>query len=721
MTQARIELTAIDKTAMAVASAKKNLQSLGDTAAALPMRFGTLGIAVATAFSAVTMKGAIDAADNLDDLAEKTGIAVESLAALRYAGEVTGTPLEAIANGTRRLATTMADAADGNKEAVATFKALNIEVKNADGSLKGQDAMLLELADRFASYRDGAEKSALAQQVFGKSGADMIPLLNQGSAGIRALRAEAEALGAVYSGDLAKQAADFNDNLKKLELNAEAAKVQLVGGLLPALNSMVETYIELAKHGVVWTAIEQSLINIGKHVPVFGTLVQLVKQMKGGHELTGDAGADINRLMGQRAAVLRRRQFAEGRGLPTAEFDKDLQRIEDLLKVSRVYQASEAQYDGDTSDAMSRRMRTGSRGAAPLVKTGGGSDKAAKEAAREADARRKLIAELAGLQASFAEDWQRLNDMYAAGAISLDQLTAAQAKLLEQQPFMQERVRSEKELAEIRERAGAMADKSVAQLALENDELAKSNQSLGEQVAMIGLTSDQVKALTLARMEANLQMERERLLQAQNIEGNEREVEQIQRRIRLLEQQKALTGEEFDRKESAEFADDLRGDLKGAFQRAFEDSKDPGKAFIEALASTLYTRVSTALADAVLDNMLGDLFGGGGGGGGGGGIIAGIASLFSFDGGGSTGRGPRAGGLDGKGGFLAMLHPQESVYDHYKGRGAGPGGGQQFNLAFNYTIGDVVSRQQLDESLRLSERRMLAGLQRSMKYGGGAG
>ena len=43
----------------------------------------------------------------------------------------------------------------------------------------------------------------------------------------------------------------------------------------------------------------------------------------------------------------------------------------------------------------------------------------------------------------------------------------------------------------------------------------------------------------------------------------------------------------------------------------------------------------------------------------------------SFEGGGFTGRGARVGGADGKGGFMAMLHPNESVIDHSKGQGGG--------------------------------------------------
>ncbi|MCZ4092367.1 hypothetical protein [Sinorhizobium psoraleae] len=46
-----------------------------------------------------------------------------------------------------------------------------------------------------------------------------------------------------------------------------------------------------------------------------------------------------------------------------------------------------------------------------------------------------------------------------------------------------------------------------------------------------------------------------------------------------------------------------------------------------------------------------------------------FGGLFSFDGGGYTGSGSRSGGLDGKGGYLAMVHPNETVIDHTKGGG----------------------------------------------------
>jgi len=197
----------------------------------------------------LAFKNAVSTLDLLDEFAEKTGIGAEKLSELRYAGEVTGTSFEQLSTGFTKLAKNMAEAAGGNKEAQATFKALGVDVVDTEGKLRSTDAVLLDVADRFATYKDGAAKAALVQRVFGKSGEDLIPILNLGSQGIAKLRDEAQKLGAVYSGDLAKSAAEFNDNLTKIRLAGEAAAVSLSGPLIGALARLSSEYLDAKKNG----------------------------------------------------------------------------------------------------------------------------------------------------------------------------------------------------------------------------------------------------------------------------------------------------------------------------------------------------------------------------------------------------------------------------------------------------------------------------------------
>lgn len=247
----KIVLTAEDKTTGAFNSARKGLGNLAAEAksvvsgvGAVRAAFGVLGGAVGAALSITAVKGAVDMLDQLDDLSEKTGIATEALSALRYAGEVVGTPIEALATGVRKLSLNMAAAAGGGKEQAAAFQAIGVSFKNLDGSLRGSDQVLGAIADKFASFRDGPEKAALAVELFGKAGADMIPLLNKGSAGMEELRQEAERLGVVFSGDRAAQAAEFNDNLKKIQISAQGFAGVLAGEMVPTLNELAKIFLE---------------------------------------------------------------------------------------------------------------------------------------------------------------------------------------------------------------------------------------------------------------------------------------------------------------------------------------------------------------------------------------------------------------------------------------------------------------------------------------------
>ena len=86
--RAELILSAVDKTKVAFTSAKRNLQDLQGTATGIAARFGSVGLAIAAAFEGASLKGAIDAADQLSKLEQKTGIAVEQLSALKFAGQL---------------------------------------------------------------------------------------------------------------------------------------------------------------------------------------------------------------------------------------------------------------------------------------------------------------------------------------------------------------------------------------------------------------------------------------------------------------------------------------------------------------------------------------------------------------------------------------------------------------------------------------------------------
>lgn len=120
-----------------------------------------------------------------------------------------------------------------------------------------------------------------------------------------------------------------------------------------------------------------------------------------------------------------------------------------------------------------------------------------------------------------------------------------------------------------------------------------------------------------------------------------------------------------DTGEQAKFFEEINEDVKNGILDAIMEGKNLGDVF-EGLAK----KIARAALEAALFGSGPLAQGGGKSGGGFGGILGGIfGKLFSFDGGGYTGDGARSGGMDGKGGYMALIHPQETIIDHTKGGG----------------------------------------------------
>jgi len=189
-------------------------------------------------------KTAIDTADQFEKMSQKVGVSVEWLSALSVQAKLADVSTESLQGGLSKLAKNAADAAGGSKQQAAAFAAIGVAVKDAAGNLKPMDTLLAEVAGKFASYRDSAAKTALAQEYFGKSGAELIPLLNQlGQQGFAKAREEAEKYGAVISGDTAKASEQFNDNLTKLKIEAGGFATAVTAQLLPGLNKLTESMV----------------------------------------------------------------------------------------------------------------------------------------------------------------------------------------------------------------------------------------------------------------------------------------------------------------------------------------------------------------------------------------------------------------------------------------------------------------------------------------------
>lgn len=181
---------------------------------------------------------------DLVDMAMVANTTVEDLSALGYAASQSGSDLETLNKGLANIGKNAAEAQKGSKGAAEAFGVLGIDVEDANGGLKDSSDLLLEVAEQFAQYEDGAAKAALAQDLFGKQGRDLIPLLNKGADGIEALTKRAEELGIVVSTEAAQAASQFNDQMDTLAKITQGVVGEALAEITPILNTFTESLFE---------------------------------------------------------------------------------------------------------------------------------------------------------------------------------------------------------------------------------------------------------------------------------------------------------------------------------------------------------------------------------------------------------------------------------------------------------------------------------------------
>ena len=194
----------------------------------------TLAPALGVAGIAAFAKSNLDAADAMSKLSQRTGIAAPTLDKFRKVAELSDTSIQSLERAFPALTKNMDMAAQkGKGPAFEAFERLGVSVRNADGSLRAADTVMLDIADRFQGMAEGSEKAALASAVFGtRIGSELIPLLNSGGDAVRNM-------GTSLTQDFADKAAAFNDRLEEIQEKFGDLGLRLTEALLPALESLV--------------------------------------------------------------------------------------------------------------------------------------------------------------------------------------------------------------------------------------------------------------------------------------------------------------------------------------------------------------------------------------------------------------------------------------------------------------------------------------------------
>ncbi|MFO1152745.1 MAG: hypothetical protein U1E42_03625 [Rhodospirillales bacterium] len=369
------------------------------------------GLGLAASSMVAQTRGALALLDDLGDTAQKLSLTGNELIQLRAVFRESGVETEDFDRAIKTLNERIGDlAVNGENASVSTqraFATLGIAVTDASGKVKSNGVILKELEDAFARIEDPASRAALAQDLFGKSGAAMANVMARGSAELERLRQELADMGLVIDERLLNQAGELNDRLETL---SEIIRLNLA-----------QAFVALGPHIAQFTA---KLAEAARNVAAFFDDFNAAEER---------ATATLKRDL-----ELKDRQIAQIRGMiatpPNAIerlVGRDRQKdLAPLLAKAEGERAELARLIGEREAAEgAARTRTFEATRGVDVKPDRGAAVAAKAAARMAEADRQAIAEMARDIVTFADERQQFIDQ-ALGRLS-ETATDAQRRQVE--------------------------------------------------------------------------------------------------------------------------------------------------------------------------------------------------------------------------------------------------------------------------------------------------
>lgn len=192
------------------------------------------------------------AADDLNTLSKVTGIGTEELQKYGYAADLVDVSVEAIAKSNKKLTKNAYEAANGSKSQAEAFKAIGVSVTDSNGHLRDSEAIFQDVITNLGKMTNETERDAIAQQLMGKSAAELNPLIEDGG---ETYKMVADTLKK-YDLDFVDQktldgANEFNDSLDKMKLIGSVAlsdvSSRLAVYLAPALDKVVDLVGKFAK------------------------------------------------------------------------------------------------------------------------------------------------------------------------------------------------------------------------------------------------------------------------------------------------------------------------------------------------------------------------------------------------------------------------------------------------------------------------------------------
>ena len=623
------------------------------------------------------IEGAIASAAGLQQLSERTGATVEALSGLSAIAKLSGTDTETLATSLQKLSKSMVDAQNGGKKTSASFAAIGISVKDLAG--KGPDQVFQMVAKALANYQDGAEKVVIAQNLLGKSGANLLPVLKD--------LADAGDLQVKVTAAQAQMADEYEKNQVRLKVSTEAIFRVIGMELVPVFNAFTKALLDaqnandgvrkgvddLAKDGSIRTwaenaarvvgvvidafdGVARTVLIVGKTLGVAMAQAALVAQ--GEFRLASNAGLELGKDID---GILNRELFSSRLEKRLQESAKTTAAAKPRARINTTGLGNGDVYKGPSDDPTRKLLEGQLKAQDALIAT-----EKTQLQSREQVLQAFYNQEYLDASEYYATKQTLIQDALKAELEAYDKQVAAIAIYMAQakkETDVQEGRNKLAEVAKKRAAAEVLASKQLTDAALEQARVyrefdlattavarqnALANEQSQFQIDLLGKNTLEVAKLTEARrlqlaLEDRLYQMRNKNLPQVEMDRAVAETEaQKERALALIEksyqrQREGAFGATQAMRKYAEDAGNTAAQVEGAMTHAFQGMEDAlvefvmtGKLSFTAFANSIVADITRIIIKQQISNALGL-------GGQGGGVFGGfLSSLLGGAGGGAS-------------------------------------------------------------------------------------
>jgi len=181
-----------------------------------------------------------DTAGAIDDTSKKVGISAEEYQKWAYAAKLGGMESATLENAMIKQQKAFSDAKDGSKSMSEAYQKLGIDITQIGTAGESFNVVMAKLAD----MKDETQRNALANDIFGKSYAELSPLLAEGSEGMKNMKDEAVKMGGVLSNETVSAGAEFGDTIDKLKTAGMGLFNNIASSVLPIVQKLMDAIID---------------------------------------------------------------------------------------------------------------------------------------------------------------------------------------------------------------------------------------------------------------------------------------------------------------------------------------------------------------------------------------------------------------------------------------------------------------------------------------------